>query len=104
MSNAVIVVCPYFGSEHPVRLTLNCEAGRVRFPDRAARVNYIRTHCGNLDGYKRCSLCRMMDAAYYRAHENAAKTPTTRTERTTGKFYGKSIKTQHGQNLSHRRA
>lgn len=81
MSNtAVIVVCPYFGSEHPARLILNCEAGRVRFPDRKARVDYIRAHCGDLDGYKRCSLCCMMDAAYYKTHENAAKTPVTGTK------------------------
>lgn len=82
---AVIVVCPYFGSEHPARLILNCEAGRVRFPDKKARVDYIRAHCGDLDGYKRCSLCGMMDAAYYRMPENAVKMPATGTEDGTGK-------------------
>lgn len=64
---AVIVVCPYFGSEHP------------------ARLDYIRAHCGDLDGYKRCSLCGMMDAAYYRMPENAVKMPATGTEDRTGK-------------------
>lgn len=82
---AVIVVCPYFGSEHPAQLILNCEAGRVRFPNKKARVDYIRAHCGDLDGYKRCSLCGMMDAAYYRMPENAVKMPATGTEDGTGK-------------------
>lgn len=94
---AVIVVCPYFGSEHSDRLVLNCEAGRVRFPDKTARASYIRAYCGDLTGYKRCTLCRMMDAAYYRAHENAPKTLATGTERVTGKPTEKPSKRNTGK-------
>lgn len=67
MSNtSILVVCPYFGSEHPGRLQMNCEAGRLHFPDKRARLDYIFSHCADLQGCQECSLHRMMDEAYGR--------------------------------------
>lgn len=67
MSNtSILVVCPYFGSEHPGRLQMNCEAGRLHFPDKKARLDFIFSHCADLRGCQECSLHRMMDEAYSR--------------------------------------
>lgn len=57
--------CPYWHKDKGDRVT--CEAGTIRFPDRAARMDYIHSHCASVDGWQRCHLSRMMEDYYDRA-------------------------------------
>lgn len=57
----MLPVCPYFGSEHPERKTLNCDGARIIFPDKKSRDFFIKTYCADITSYSKCTLCKMMD-------------------------------------------
>lgn len=61
---AVMWSCPYWHKDKGERVT--CEAGSVCFPDRAARMDYIRRFCASSDGWKNCQMAKMMDDYYER--------------------------------------
>ncbi len=92
-STSILVVCPYFGSEHPSRLSLNCEAGRITFPDKRARLDFIFGTCGDLRGCQACPLHRMMDEAYERM-----TVPEVRKAMAAGSRAGRPPKSKTAEN------
>lgn len=54
--------CPYWHKDKGDRVT--CEAGSIRFPDHACKMDYIHQFCAG--DWDRCQLSRMMTTYYDR--------------------------------------
>lgn len=59
--------CPYWHRDKP--LAVYCECGKIQFPDKKARNEYIQAYCTNVTGWKRCQMAQMMET-YYERTEN----------------------------------
>lgn len=55
-------VCPFFSWDE--RLCIHCEGGRIRFPDRQTAGEYIDQHCASVDGWRSCTVARMLETFY----------------------------------------
>ena len=56
--------CPFFKWDE--RLCVHCEGGRPSFPDRTAAQEYINQFCGDVTGWKNCSIARTLLRFYER--------------------------------------
>ena len=54
-------ICPYWHKDKKDRIT--CEGGTVKFPDYAARMDFIARYCAGAD-WQGCPLARMMNDYY----------------------------------------
>lgn len=63
-----IPVCPYFQKERPEVGKSVCEGAVIRFPGTMARANFMNTYCSDMNGYKLCPVCQMMND-YYATHD-----------------------------------
>lgn len=65
---AKYVVCPYYRRLQPNRIC--CEGVEPRntvnlvFEDTFGNIRYKAAYCNNMDNYKKCRICRMLDAKY----------------------------------------
>lgn len=67
-------VCPYFQKERPEVGKSVCEGAVVRFPGTKARATFLSSYCADMQGYKTCPICRMMDE-YYATHDAKPNIP-----------------------------
>ena len=59
------LMCPFFTSEK--RLALHCEGGcMLRFTDKEERVQYLDDYCASMDGWRRCTVARLLERRYER--------------------------------------
>lgn len=56
--------CPFFKWDE--RLCVHCEGGRPTFPDRAAAQEFIDKHCGDINGWRTCSIAAVLLRYYER--------------------------------------
>lgn len=64
---SVVIECPFFSTCE--KLLIRCECGTIRFPRGIDTRRYIEEHCGNINGYKRCSLHKNRDEYYAEIYE-----------------------------------
>lgn len=61
--------CPFYVKEQrnkQGRVILNCEAGRIRFPDTRSRRDLIYGFCAHPKNWEQCALARMLGGFYER--------------------------------------
>lgn len=58
--------CPYFSKMR--NGALNCEGGKINFPDRKASHKFITKWCCDLNEHKNCPIYKMMDEYYMRKY------------------------------------
>ena len=56
--------CPYY--EWDGKTDMHCEGGRIAFPDRDTAQMYFQTYCGDVDGWRRCTVARAITRFYER--------------------------------------
>lgn len=56
--------CPFYSRER--KGNLECEAGKIRFPDKTARTEFFHTYCASPSNYENCTICRMLMTYYDR--------------------------------------
>lgn len=62
------LTCPFYTSEK--RLALHCEGGcTLCFSDKAERVAHINQYCGSMDGWRRCTVARLLELRYEKRGE-----------------------------------
>lgn len=70
----VLPVCPYFQKERPEVGKSVCEGAVIRFPGTKTRAKFLSTYCADMQGYKLCPVCQMMDE-YYATHDEKPDIP-----------------------------
>jgi len=60
----LVYCCPYY--EWDAKTTMHCEGGRLSFPDRDTAQAYFTTYCGDIDGWRRCTVARAITRFYER--------------------------------------
>ena len=58
----LIYCCPYY--EWDGKTDMHCEGGKIAFPDRATAQMYFNTYCGDVDGWRRCTVARAITRFY----------------------------------------
>ena len=58
---AFLYICPFYTSEDPG--VVRCEAGSLKFPNRAAGLWYRKKYCGSYD-FLECGIAQMMNGYY----------------------------------------
>ena len=64
--------CPFYSRER--NGNLECEAGKIKFPDKTARREFIYTYCASSSNYENCTLCRMLMTYYERKYYEGKET------------------------------
>lgn len=54
--------CPYWSWEE--KLVSHCEMAVLKFPTPEARREYTRQYCARVDGWKNCSIAKMLNEKY----------------------------------------
>lgn len=68
----MIYCCPYY--DWDAKTSMHCEGGRIEFPDRPTAQAYFETYCGDVCGWKRCTVARAI-TRFYEAQEEAQGKP-----------------------------
>ena len=63
--------CPFFRWDEMRRV--NCEAGKLSFPDGVAKRNYADEFCGSVCGWESCTAARMLVDYYDRTEDDDGK-------------------------------
>ena len=61
MDNA-LYVCPYW--QRDIKSNLYCEAARLDFRNNATLREYSKRYCGDMSGWRRCTLARALNEQY----------------------------------------
>ncbi len=59
-----VFACPYYVWDGVI--SIYCEGGRFRLPERASADEYIEQYCCDIDGWRRCTLARALNRHYER--------------------------------------
>ncbi len=62
-----LAICPFYRRDYPLKL--NCEGGKLVFPDRKAAKGYIDRYCSNKCGWKECPVAQSL-VDYYERQDN----------------------------------
>ena len=62
-----VFCCPYYDGGGT--RSVNCEGGKIRLPSGGAARDYFSEYCGDLNGWRRCTLARTI-TRFYEAEED----------------------------------
>ena len=54
--------CPYYESNG--KQSVRCEGGRLRLPSHALTADYFASYCGDVNGWRRCTVARAITRFY----------------------------------------
>ena len=54
--------CPYYESNG--KRSVRCEGGRLRLPSRETTTGYFNAYCGDVNGWRRCTVARAITRFY----------------------------------------
>jgi len=63
----LVFCCPYYTGD--AKRAVMCEGGRIELPDRKTAEEFFHTYCGDVSGWKRCSVARAISRFYEREEE-----------------------------------
>jgi hypothetical protein len=61
----VLYQCPYW--KWAEKLNLYCQGGKITFPDRQARLDFLHSYCASPAGWNACPLAQGLTQAYERS-------------------------------------